>query len=100
MISQHGRKHWDFGSLRNSGHVNSGHRRVSGNNSPSGFGIIHNPNPTAEWVWRGEYIAVSELLHERLIEPPEREIKNDKRKVTKPIQSIALWSLGFSVYMG
>ena len=45
---------------------------------------------------------MSELLPERLTEPPEGETKkDDKRKATKwPIQSIATWSLGFSVYMG
>ena len=59
------------------------------------------PPKLTERIWRGKYVAVSELLPERLTEPPEGEIKkDDKRKVTKPIQSIASWSMGFSVYMG
>ena len=49
------------------------------------------PPKLAEQIWRGEYVAVSELLPERLKKPPEGEMKkDDKRKAIKwPIQSIA-----------
>ena len=53
--------------------LNPGHRRAAGNNSP--------------WIWRGEYMAVSELLPERFTESEIK--KDDKRKATKPILSIA-----------
>ena len=61
------------------------------------------PNPTeGSRADMGEYVAMSELLPERVTEPPEGEMKKDNnRKVTKwPIQTIATWLLGFSVYMG
>ena len=59
------------------------------------------PPRLADRIWRGEYIAMSELLPERFTEPPEGETKKeDRKKTTNSIQSIASWSLGFSVYMG
>ena len=60
------------------------------------------PPKVVERIWKGEYVAMSELLPERLTEPPEGEIRREeKRRVTKwPIQTIATWSLGFSVYIG
>ena len=50
------------------------------------------PHKVVEQIWKGEYVAMSELLPERLTEPPEVEMeKDDKRKVTKwPIQTIAM----------
>ena len=57
------------------------------------------PPKLAERIWRGEYVAVSELLPERLTEPPIEIKKDDKRKATKPILLIASWSLEFSVYI-
>lgn len=60
------------------------------------------PAKVAERIWKGEYVAVAELLPEKLTEPPERDAKReDKKKAASPqIQSIATWALGFSVYVG
>ena len=42
---QHGGEQQDVSPLTNRGHANPGHRRAARNNSPSGVGIIHTPNP-------------------------------------------------------
>ena len=60
------------------------------------------PQKIAERIWRGEFVAMWELLPEALAGGPEvksSEERKDKRKAPK-IQSIATWVLGFSVYVG
>ena len=60
------------------------------------------PQKIAERIWRGQFVAMWELLPEALAGGPEvkcSEERKDKRKAPK-IQSIASWMLGFSVNVG
>ena len=60
------------------------------------------PQKIAERIWRGQFVAMWELLPEALAGDPEvkcSEERKDKRKAQK-IQSIVSWMLGFSVYVG
>ena len=41
------------------------------------------PPKLAEQIWRGEYVAVSDLLPERLMEPPEGEIKMIRYSISR-----------------
>ena len=56
------------------------------------------PQKIAERIWRGEFVVMWELLPVKSPEEKSSEERKDIKKAHK-ILSIAMWVIGFSVYV-